>query len=183
MASVDPTLESYRARVEFSVGLRSFPYVKKTVHGDTYFKRPDKMELIFEDLPAYAAHFKNVFVGLGSVRDWDTKFLITLANPPQGGQGGAELILVPRKSSRLHDVHVLLDPQTSLPRRMIWHYNDGQIVLETTYVHIADHYVVASQHAEAHFPMFRGWAHSQVSQYAFNVPIDEAIFTPKKAAQ
>ena len=109
--------------------------------------------------------------------------LLHTTNPSASGQGGAELILVPRKASRLHDVAVYLDPQTSLPRRMVWHYNDGQIVLETTYAHIGDHYVVATQHAEAHFPMFRGWAQSQVSQYAFNVPIDDAIFTPKKAAQ
>ena len=181
--NLDPSLETYRARVEFSVGLHSFPYVKKTVHGETFFKRPDRMEIVFEDLPAYASHFKNVFVGLGTPHDWQRKFEISLV--PHGSEPGAstELLLVPKAAGgRLRSIRVLLDSALMLPVKMLWTYHDGQIALTQSYVHVEGHTVLAAQSAEARFTLWRGFARTRLSKYAFNVPIDDAVFTKKEIA-
>ena len=66
LAGADPDLRTYRADVAFDVGLHSFPYLRKTLHGNAYFKRPARMELVFSDLPPIARGFRNLYVGLGT---------------------------------------------------------------------------------------------------------------------
>lgn len=34
LAAADPELRTYRADVAFDIGLRSFPYLRKTLHGN-----------------------------------------------------------------------------------------------------------------------------------------------------
>ncbi len=79
LAAADPDLRTYRADVAFDVGLHTFPYLRKTLHGNAYFKRPARMELVFSDLPPIARGFRNLYVGLGTPGDWAQKFAITSA--------------------------------------------------------------------------------------------------------
>src|ERR1700676_850857 len=64
LAAADPDLQTYRADVAFELGLRTVPYLRKTVHGNAYFQRPARMELVFSDLPSYARSWSNLYVGL-----------------------------------------------------------------------------------------------------------------------
>ena len=79
LAGADPDLRTYRADVAFAVGLHSFPFLHKTLHGNAYFKRPARMELVFTDLPPMARAWSNLYVGLGTPSDWEKKFTIASA--------------------------------------------------------------------------------------------------------
>src|ERR1700676_1569324 len=111
LAGADPDLRTYRADVAFDVGLRTFPFLRKTVHGNAYFKRPARMEIVFHDLPSYARGFSNLYVGLGTPSDWEKKFVITSAQERAGGLAVTSLVLTPRKADRrLREVDVYVDP-------------------------------------------------------------------------
>ncbi len=175
MEAVNPDVETYRASVEFSVGLHWPLPLRKTVHGATYFKRPSKMEVVFADLPAFAQQFRNVYVGLGTPEDWHRKFDIAT-----GLEAGHEfLILTPKNAKRLRRVDVHLDEASNLPSRIVWTYRDGRIEMVQTIARIDGEYVVAAQRAEIRLPGVSAWIATSVRDYSFNVPIDDAIFTKK----
>jgi hypothetical protein len=175
MENTDPTLQTYRANVEFTVGLHTFPFVRKTLHGDAYFKRPSRMEIVFTDLPAFAKRFSNLYVGLGTPRDWERKFSIAAVNVPGGHP---YLILTPRASGgRLRHVDVYVDPASWLPARIVWTYVDGRIEMVQTIVARDGHHVIGAQTADIRMPWGHAYARARIEDYAINVPIDDAVFT------
>jgi hypothetical protein len=175
--NASPEVESYRAAVDFNIGLHTFPFLRRTVHGNTYFKRPDRVEVVFSDLPSYAEHFRNVYVGLGTPYEWTRKFSIELASP---GTNAQHLVLTPKqRGGRLRNVAVYLDPQSSLPSRMVWSYHDGTIDMHQSIVPVDGHFVVGAQDADIKLPGVHAYVRARVYDYAFNVPIDDAVFTKK----
>ncbi|GAC1418491.1 MAG: hypothetical protein NVSMB64_28150 [Candidatus Velthaea sp.] len=185
LEGADPTLQSYRADVEFSVGLRTFPYLRKTVHGEAFFKRPNQMEIVFRDLPGLAARFKNVYVGLGSPAQWEKKYTIDVAQSA-GARSEAEsyLVMVPRNPDRrLQRIDVFLDKRTSLPARILWVYRDGSIEMNQVIVEQDGHNVIAAQVADIHLPGVHAVVNTKIANYAINAPIDDAVFTKKPAQQ
>ena len=183
LAGADPGLESYRADVAFEVGLHSFPYVRKTLHGNAYFKRPAKMELVFSDLPAFARAFRNVYVGLGTPADWQKKFTIGAAEETAGGRTVSYLVLTPRSADRrLREVDVYVDDAAALPERIVWQYRDGRIDMHQRFDRIAGHAVVVAQDADIRLPAVHAYVAARVSNYALNVDVSDSVFTPKIAA-
>jgi hypothetical protein len=183
LEGADPSLQTYRANVEFSVGLHTFPFLHKTVHGETFFKRPSRMEIVFADLPGFAQSFKNLYVGLGTPSDWEKKFEIDVAQETlPNGKSLPHLVLTPRKADRrLQHVEVFIDPASSLPSRIIWRYRDGMIEMNQDIVQINGHSVIANQHADIRLPGVHAYVVATMGNYAFNVPVDDAVFTKKPA--
>jgi len=181
LEAVDPTLQTYRASVEFAVGLKSFPFLHKTVHGDAYFKRPGRMEIVFNDLPGFAQSFKNLYVGLGTPGDWEKKFEID-ASQAVNAEGKEEkyLIMTPRKADRrLRHVEVFIDQATSLPNRFVWVYKDGTIEMKQDIVMQNGHNVISAQNADIRLPGMHAYVNAKIANYAINVPVDDAVFTKK----
>ena len=185
LEAADPTLESYRAHVEFSVGLHTFPYLRKTVHGDAYFKRPSRMEIVFTDLPGFAQRFKNLYVGLGTPSEWNQKFDIDASTSTgPDGRTVSYLIMTPKKlDRRLQHVDVYVDPASSLPSRIVWVYRDGRIEMKQTIVPFEGHNVIAAQNADIRLPGVHAFVNATIANYAINVPIDDAVFTKKPSPQ
>jgi len=179
--AADPSLQTYRANIEFSVGLHTFPFLHKTVHGETFFKRPSRMEIVFADLPAFAQSFKNLYIGLGTPADWEKKFEIDIAQETlPNGKSLPHLVLTPRKTDRrLEHVEVFIDAASSLPNRIIWRYHDGRIEMNQDIVEVNGHSVVSNQRADIHLPGVHAYVVAKIGNYAFNVPVDDAVFTKK----
>ena len=179
LEGADPSLQTYRANVEFSVGLKTFPFLHKTVHGDTYFKRPGRMEFVFRDLPIFAQRFRNLYIGLGTPAAWETKFEIDVAQSVlPDGQAVSYLLLTPRKTDRrLQHVAVFIDRSSSLPSRIIWTYRDGAIEMKQDIVEVNGHNVVAAQNADIRLPGVHAYVNAKIANYAINVPVDDAVFT------
>ncbi len=181
LESADPSLETYRASVEFRIGMHTFPYVRKTVHGNAYFKRPGRMEIVFTDLPGFAQRFKNLYVGLGTPDEWEQKFDIDAATSVQpDGRSVAYLIMTPRKGDhRLQHVDVYVDEVSSLPSRIVWVYKDGRIEMTQKIVTLGAHHVIGGQNADIRLPGVHAYVDATIANYAINVPIDDAVFTKK----
>jgi len=177
IAAVDPGLTSYRADVAFDVGLKSFPYLRRSLHGAAYFKRPARMELVFNDLPGFAHAFSNVYVGLGTPTDWEKKFEISSAEDVIEGQAVRHLILTPRRvDRRLRAVDVYVDREVALPSRIVWHYKDGTIDLRQQFGKIDGHDLIVAQQSEIRLPAVHAFANAKITNYAINVEVDDRIF-------
>jgi hypothetical protein len=182
LAAADPGLETYTASVEFKVGLYSFPFLRKTLHGEAYFKRPSRMELIFADLPPFARQFRNLYVGLGTPEDWEKKFTIASADAVAAdGSTQSYLVLTPRADDhRLRDVDVYLDAKRALPNRIVWTYRDGSIEMRQRFSDVDGHSVVSNQDADIRLPGVHAFVFAKIARYAINVPVDDAVFTASK---
>jgi hypothetical protein len=181
MEAADPGLETYTASVEFKVGLHSFPFLRRTLHGEAYFKRPSRMELVFNDLPPFARAFRNLYVGLGTPSEWEKKFTIDTAQATgPGGEDAPHLVLTPRASDhRLRHVDVYLDAQRALPSRIVWTYRDGTIELHQGFSDVDGHSVISDQHADIRLPGIHAYVVATIDRYAINVPVDDAVFTKR----
>jgi hypothetical protein len=179
MEAADPGLQTYTASVEFKVGLHSFPFLRKTLHGEAFFKRPSRMELVFDDLPPYARAFRNVYVGLGTPSEWEKKFTIATAQAAgPGGTSAPYLVLTPRASDhRLQHVDVYLDPRLALPDRIVWTYRDGTIEMHQRFSDVDGHSVITDQDADIKLPGIHAYVIATIDRYAINVPVDDAVFT------
>jgi len=179
MEAADPGLETYTASVVFKVGLHSFPFLRKTLHGEAYFKRPSRMELVFADLPPYARAFRNVYVGLGTPLEWEQKFTIATAQTiGPDGVSAPYLVLTPRAADhRLEHVDVYLDAQRALPDRIVWTYRDGSIEMHQRFSDVEGHSVVSDQDADIRLPGIHAYVIATIGRYAINVPVDDAVFT------
>ena len=183
MIDADPALQSYRADVEFSIGLYSFPYLRRTIHGQAFFKRPGRVELVFTDLPAVAQRFRQLYVGLGSPAEWQRKFVVTAQETLVGGHVVPELTLVPRVDRRLKRVDVELDPRTSLPTAFVWHYGDGAIRMTQQIVDVGGHSVVASQAADIKLPGVHAFVNSHLTNVHVNAEVEDTVFTQAPPAE
>ena len=184
LAGVDPGLQTYKADVAFDVGLRSFPYLRKTVHGNAYFKRPARMEIVFSDLPSLARSFSNVYVGLGTPADWEKKFEIGLGGESIDGHTVEYLVLTPRKPDhRLREVDVYVDGAVALPSRIVWRYKDGRIEMRQRFGRVDGHDIVVAQDADIRLPAVHAYVNARITNYAINVDVDDQIFTAKQRDQ
>jgi hypothetical protein len=181
LAAADPDLRTYRADVAFDVGLRSFPYLKKTLHGNAYFKRPARMELVFSDLPPIARGFRNLYVGLGTPADWAQKFAISSARERLDGREVSYLVLTPLVlDHRLREVDVYVDEAVALPQRIVWRYSDGRVEMRQRFGRVGGHDLIVAQDADIHLPAVHAYVNARITNYALNVEVDDAVFTPKK---
>jgi hypothetical protein len=176
----DPDLQTYRADVAFDVGLKSFPYLRKSLHGSAYFKRPSRLEIVLSDLPAFARSFSNLYVGLGTPGDWEKKFTIACAVEQADGRAVSYLVLTPRKADRrLREVDVYVDNDAGLPARIVWRYRDGRIEMRQRFGLVDGHALVVAQDADIRLPPFHAYVNARISNYALNVDVDDSVFTQK----
>ncbi len=179
LAAADPDLRTYRADVAFDVGLHSFPYLRKTLHGSAYFKRPARMELVFSDLPPIARGFRNLYVGLGTPSDWARKFAISSARERLDGREVSYLVLTPLATDhRLREVDVYVDEAVALPQRIVWRYGDGRVEMRQRFGRVEGHDLVVAQDADIRLPAVHAYVNARISNYALNVDVDDAVFTP-----
>ena len=181
LAAADPDLRTYRADVAFDVGLHTFPYLRRTLHGNAYFKRPARMEVVFTDLPAIARAWSNLYVGLGTPSDWEKKFTIGSAPDPSTGSHAPYLVLTPRvPGKRLREVDVYVDRTAALPERIVWRYRDGRIEMRQHFARVDGHDLIVAQDADIHLPAMHGYVNTRITNYALNVDVDDAVFTAVK---
>ncbi|HEV3088408.1 MAG TPA: hypothetical protein VGX96_14405 [Candidatus Elarobacter sp.] len=179
LAGADPDLRTYRADVAFDVGLHSFPYLRKTVHGNAYFKRPARMEVVFTDLPPIARAWSNLYVGLGTPADWEKKFTIGSSEETSGSHE-RYLVLTPRVADhRLREVDVYVSDTVALPERIVWRYRDGRIEMRQRFGRVDGHDLVVAQDADIRLPAMHAYVNARITNYALNVVVDDSIFTAR----
>ena len=146
---------AYKASVALHVRMRMFPFIRMTLHGDSWYKRPGLYRFLFHGVPFIAKAFSDMKYDLGDPTQWETRYDIAYA--PGSTPAEPTLRLTPKVTGLVKTLDVVLDPAHGRILRAIWSRHDGgTITLVQTYGPPIDgHAVVAKQNATINLPRMK----------------------------
>ncbi len=179
MAAVGGDLHTYTATLRAHVALRTFPFLATDVAGTYYFKAPDRSKLVITSgLPMVAKAFGTLYPHIEPPALWPTYFTVTRT---QDDGTTANFRLVPRKHGNVDHIDVRVDVASATVTAMRWSYvNGGSATMHDTYADVQGHTVVVAQTGSVDEPGYKGDITSTLTNYAFNAPIDDAVFAPSR---
>lgn len=179
LVSRNSALTTFQAHI--AIRLHSgIPFLNPTMEGITYFKRPDRYEVVFTKAPSYAKPFESLYSDIGDPAVWYKKFAYTLLGKrPYDGHEDLVLRLVERVRGSLDHEDVFVDPQRWVIDEMQYaYYSGGHITVQQTYQNQGGFSLLDTQHAVIAMPPFpRARADASYSGYQINVAIDDSVFT------
>lgn len=179
LVSRNASLTTYQARVDIRLHT-GIPFLNPAFEGVTYFKQPDRHEVIFTKAPGYARGFEKLYSDVSEPAVWDKRFFYSLdGERALHGHSDVVLKLVERVRGSLDHEDVLVDPHRWVIEEIdYYYYSGGKIALEQTYRDEGGFAVLEYAHANIAMPPF---PHARVdahyTQYRVNVAIDDAVFT------
>ncbi len=182
IAARNPSLQTYQARVHVDVRMLNFPWLSPKLDGTSYFKRPDKYEVVFDRVPSYAHGIDKLFGSIDDVADWMKNWNISYDGVQTVDGKPLFALRMTKKiySDQTKDTVAYIDPSSYQVVRMDWHYrNGGTITMTQTYRQQGAYNVVSTQHADIHIPHVHAVADATYGQYQTNVAVNDAVFTRK----
>lgn len=182
IAARNPSLQSYQARVHVHVHMLNFPWLSPKLDGTSYFKRPDKYEVVFDRVPSYAHGIDKLFGTIDDVATWRKEWNIGFDGVRNVDGKPLYALRLTKKvySDQIKDAVAYVDPATFQVVRMDWDYrNGGTIAMTQTYREQAGYNVVSAQHADIHIPHVRAVADATYGAYRTNVAVSDSVFTGK----
>jgi outer membrane lipoprotein-sorting protein len=180
MMERNAALASYRARVHVNVRMLNFPFLSPQLDGTTYYKAPDKYEVVFDSVPSYAKGFSKLFNDVDDPGTWEQDQIVSM-DPPAVLDGRPVYVL--RLTKKIHSdildhTSVYVDRSTLELLRMEWYYTSGgKIVMDQQFRNEGGYLVVSSQHATIAIPHVRAVADSTYGNYQTGVAVDDEVFT------
>lgn len=174
MATRNPTLRSYRARVHVNIHMYSFPFFAPNLNGTSYYKRPDTYVVVFDRMPSYARGFQRLFDDVGSPLAWEENQNVVVTG--WAWLNGHPTIVL-RLTKKIHsDIldHTLayVDPTSYALLQMEWYYTSGgKITMSQQYRVQGVYSVLSSQHATISIPHVHAAADATYGTYETNVPL------------
>jgi len=154
--------QEYKASVALHVRLRMFPFIRMTLHGDSWYKRPGLYRFVFRGVPAIARAFSDSKYDLGDPMHWPDKYEIAYA--PGSTAEAPVLRLTPRAPVLVKWLDVAVDPARGRILKATWSRSDGGVItLVQTYTPVAGHAFVAKQTATIDLPRMKA---EVVAEYA-----------------
>ncbi len=175
MADMNPSLQSYRARVHVDVRMLSFPFLAPKLDGTSYYRRPDTYEVVFDRVPSYAKGFERLFNDIGDPLQWEKDQNISL-DGVRVLDGRQTIVL--RLTKKIHSTildHTLayVDAASYALVRMEWYYTSGgKISMTQQYGRQGSYWVPQAQHAEIDIPHVRAVADARYGSYLTNIAVD-----------
>ncbi len=175
MVDLNPSLQSYRARVHVDVRMTSFPFLAPKLDGTSYYRRPDTYEVVFDRVPSYAKGFEKLFNDIGDPLAWEKDQNIAIDGVRT--VDGRETIVL-RLTKKIHSTildHTLayVDGASYALTRMEWYYTSGgKISMSQQYGKQGTYWVPTSQHAQIDIPHVHAVADAQYGSYQTNVAVD-----------
>ncbi len=134
--------------------MRVFPFIRMTLHGDSWYKRPGLYRFVFRGVPVIARAFSDMKYDLGNPAQWPERYDIAFApdSTPRGAgaapdaQGAGDGALAGRRAGPGARAH----PQGDLDAR-----RRRRITLVQTYAPVAGHAFVARQTATISLPRMK----------------------------
>jgi|ERR1700733_2537640 len=146
--------EEYKASVALHVRLRVFPFIRMTLHGDSWYKRPGLYRFVFRGVPVIARAFSDMKYDLGNPAQWPERYDIAFA--PDSTPAAPVLRLTPKAPVMVRSLDVALDPARGRILKATWTRGDGgRITLVQTYAPVAGHAFVARQTATISLPRMK----------------------------
>src|ERR1700730_3809701 len=94
LAAAPDQPDAYKASVALHVRMRMFPFIRMTLHGDSWYKRPGLYRFVFRGVPLIARAFSDMKYDLGDPAHWPDKYEIAFA--PDSTPAAPILRLTPR---------------------------------------------------------------------------------------
>ena len=146
--------EEYKASVALHVRMRMFPFIRMTLHGDSWYKRPGLYRFVFRGVPLIARAFSDMKYDLGNPAQWPERYEVAFA--PESTPAAPVLHLTPKSPVLVKSLDVALDPAHGRILKATWTRNDGgRITLVQTYAPVAGHAFVAKQTATINLPRMK----------------------------
>src|ERR1700736_2351239 len=79
LAAAPEQPEEYKASVSLHVRMRVFPFIRMTLHGDSWYKRPGLYRFVFRGVPIIARAFSDMKYDLGDPAHWPDRYEIAFA--------------------------------------------------------------------------------------------------------
>ena len=144
----------YKASVALHVRMRVFPFIRMTLHGDSWYKRPGLYRFVFRGVPIIARAFSDMKYDLGDPAHWADRYEIAFA--PHSTAAAPVLRLTPKTPVMVKSLDVTLDPAHGRILKATWARGDGgTITLVQTYTPVAGHAYVAKQAATIDLPRMK----------------------------
>jgi outer membrane lipoprotein-sorting protein len=158
--------DAYKASVALHVRMRMFPFIRMTLHGDSWYKRPGLYRFVFRGVPFVAKAFSDMKYDLGDPARWSDRYEVTFA--PGSTDAAPVLRLTPKTHALVKTLDVAVDPQRGRILRATWSRTDGgTIALVQTYAPGADgHAVVAKQLATIDLPRMKAELEADYADFA-----------------
>ncbi|HEY0613020.1 MAG TPA: hypothetical protein VGC96_00200 [Candidatus Elarobacter sp.] len=146
--------EEYKASVALHVRMRVFPFIRMTLHGDSWYKRPGLYRFVFRGVPLIARAFSDMKYDLGDPAHWPDRYEIAYA--PQSTLAAPVLRLTPKSPVLVKYLDVTLDTAHGRIEKATWARNDGgTITLVQSYAPVGGHAFVQRQTATINLPRMR----------------------------
>ncbi len=171
-------LNSYTARVHVKLRMLSFPYFAPSLDGTSYYKRPDKSEIVFDRVPGYAKGFQRLFNDVDDPMGWQKDENVALRG--MGSLNGRPMIVLTLTkkihSDQIDHATVYVDPVTYELPQMEWHYTNGGTIVMKQYYQVENGFsVIGRQHVDIGYRV-RAVGDAQYEPYKMNVPVDDTVF-------
>jgi hypothetical protein len=155
----------YKASVALHVRMRVFPFIRMTLHGDSWYKRPGLYRFVFRGVPIIARAFSDMKYDLGDPARWPDRYEIAFA--PQSTAAAPVLRLTPKSPVMVKQLDVALDPAHGRILKAVWSRGDGgTITLVQTYTPVSGHAYVAKQAATIDLPRMKAELVADYSDFA-----------------
>ena len=163
---------AYKASVALHVRMRVFPFIRLTLHGDSWYKRPGLYRFVFRGVPIVAKAFSDMKYDLGDPAHWADRYEIAFA--PGSTEAAPVLRLTPKAAGLVRALDVSVDPAHGRILRAVWSRTDGgAITLVQTYLPSPDlHAVVTKQTATINLPRMKAELEADYADFA---PIDGTV--------
>ena len=79
LAAAPEQPEEYKANVALHVRMRVFPFIRMTLHGDSWYKRPGLYRFVFRGVPIIARAFSDMKYDLGDPAHWPDRYDVAFA--------------------------------------------------------------------------------------------------------
>ena len=146
--------EEYKASVSLHVRMRVFPFIRMTLHGDSWYKRPGLYRFVFRGVPIIARAFSDMKYDLGDPARWPERYEIAFA--PESTAVAPVLRLTPKSPVLVKSLEVWLDPARGRILKAVWSRSDGGVItLVQTYAPVAGHAFVSKQAATINLPRMK----------------------------
>lgn len=159
--SLTAGLRSYTSAVHVDFGLRTFPYLKFHVEGNTTFQKPDDFSVHFDHVPWFAKGFEHIKMDALEPQTWPLRYeVVSLAH--QGDRTTLEMR--DKTAGNVKNVHAEFDA-TGL-RQVVWSYvNGGRISVQLNPTMVDGINVPGSESADIRVPGYHVVAHATFSDY------------------
>ena len=158
--------QAYKASVALHVRMRVFPFIRMTLHGNSWYKRPGLYRFVFRGVPIVAKAFSDMKYDLGDPARWPERYEVAFA--PESTPAAPVLRLTPKSPVQVKQLDVTVDPAHGRILRAVWGRNDGgTITLVQTYVPgIAGHAVVQKQVSTINLPHMKAELEADYADFA-----------------